>query len=163
MTRFNNIVVAVDFGPGSREAVERALSMAHAATRVTIVHALADVPLVSPRYMYGLMQPDLQRRVAREAWRRIAAIIPANAARSSRVHARVVTGDPVAAISRVAAEVDADLILVGVTARGVIGRLFLRSMAARVIAASGRPVLAVPEPAGEAASVHDEDQLAAAA
>jgi len=79
------------------------------------------------------------------------------------VHARVVIGEPSAEICRVAAEVGADVILVGVKARGAIGRLIMGSTAARVIRASGRPVLAIPHPAARAADLaHDEDQLAVA-
>ena len=80
-----------------------------------------------------------------------------------KVHARVVTGEPSAEISRVAAEVDADLILVGVTARGPIGRLIMGSTAARVIRAAGRPVLAIPQPVGKAAAPVHEDRLPVAA
>jgi hypothetical protein len=64
--------------------------------------------------------------------------------RTSRsVHARVVTGNVAAEISRVAAQVGADLILVGVTRRGMFGRLF-GSTAARVIRTARRPVLTIP-------------------
>ena len=161
MTDFKNVVVAVDFGAGSRAAVEKALSMANGASRVTVVHAIRGVPFGrSLRYPYHPVEPESQRRLARAAWRRIANIIPPHAS-ASRVHARVVVGEPSAEISRVAAEVNADVILVGVKARGVIRRLIMGSTAARVIRASGRPVLAIPQPAAQPADlVQDEAQLA---
>lgn len=165
MTPFKSILVAVDFGEGASTAVESALSMANGDSRVTVVHVIRGVPFEqSYRYPYRLMEPEYQRNLARLAWRRMRSIVPADATTGRKVHARVVTGEPTAEISRVATEVDADLILVGVTARGAIGRLIMGSTAARVIRTAGRPVLAIPQPVGKAAApVHDEDQLAVAA
>ena len=149
-TPFNNILVAVDFSEGSKTAIDRALSMANGNSRVTLVHVVRGVPPASAsRYMYYLMEPEYQRQVARDAWQKMADVIPADVKASRKVHARVVTGDPATEISRVAAEADADLILVGVTARGAFGRLFGSSTAARVIRTAGRPVLAIPQLEGK--------------
>lgn len=148
----SSILVAVDFSDNSVAAIERALSMANGNGRVTVMHVVRGVPLeTASRYMYHLMEPEYQRRVARDAWRRLRDIIPTDATASRRVHARVVTGDIAAGISRVAAEVDADLILIGVTDRGAIGRLVFGSTAARVMRTAGRPVLALPALEGTAA------------
>jgi nucleotide-binding universal stress UspA family protein len=150
---FKNILVAVDFGEGSSAAVERALSMAHEESRVTVVHVIRGGPFGrSYRYPYRLVEPESQRNLARVAWRRMSSIVPVGAAKGRKVHTRVVTGEPTAEIARVATEVGADLILVGVTARGAIGRLIMGSTAARVIRSAGRPVLAIPDAAGPAAS-----------
>lgn len=164
MTPFKSILVAVDFGEGASKAVERALSMANGESRVTLVHVIRGVPFErSYRYPYRLMEPEYQRSLARVAWRRMGTIVPADATTGRKVHARVVTGEPIAEISRVAAEVDADLILVGVTARGPIGRLIMGSTAARVIRTAGRPVLAIPQLASKAAAPVHEDRLPVAA
>ena len=164
-TPFKNILVAVDFGEGSSAAVEKALSMANRESRVTVVHVIRGVPFErSYRYPYRLMEPEYQRNLARAAWRRMGTIVPADATTGRKVHARVVTGEPTTEIARVAAEVGADLILVGVTARGPIGRLIMGSTAARVIRTAGRPVLAVPQRLGVApVPAHDEEQWAIAA
>jgi nucleotide-binding universal stress UspA family protein len=164
-TPFSNILVAVDFGAASSETVERALSMAGGDSRVTVVHVVRGVPLgFASRRLSHRMETEYQRHLVRDAWRRIPETIPANAETSRKVHARVVIGDPSIEIARVAAETNADLILMGVTARGAIGRLLFGSTAARVIRTSGRPVLAIPQLAGKAAGpVHDGDRLAVAA
>ena len=164
-TPFNHVVVAVDLGTGSSEAVETALAMADGASRVTAVHVVRGVPPeMASRYMYYLMEPEYQREVARDAWQRLPDVIPAAARASGKVHARVLTGDPAAGISRVAAEVDADLIVVGVTTRGAIGRLLLGSTTARVLRTAGRPVLAVPQLMGKVeVPFHAAKPLAAAA
>ena len=161
VTPFKNILVAVDFGEGSNDAVARALSMANGTSRVTVVHVLPGVPPErASRYMYYLMEPEYQRQLARDAWNRIPAIIPADATTSHRVHARVVTGDTVAAISRVAEETDADLILMAVKGRSAVRRLVFGSTTARVMRTAGRPVLAVPQ---RVAPGPDGARLAAAA
>ena len=139
---FSNILVAVDLGESSRAAIERALSIAGVAGRVTVVHVVPGMAQAgASRYMYHLMEPEYHRQVARDARRQIAALIPAEARTSRKVHVRVVTGDPAAEISRVAAEAGADMILVGVTARGAIGRRIFGSTAARVMRHAGMPVL----------------------
>jgi nucleotide-binding universal stress UspA family protein len=61
------------------------------------------------------------------------------------VRARVVSGTPATEIVRIASEIEADLIVIGVTSRGAIGRKLIGSTAARVIRTAGRPLLAVPE------------------
>ena len=139
----NDILVAVDFSAGSVAAVERALSMADGNSRVTLVHVVQGVnPETASRYMYRLMEPEYQRLLARDAWQRMPELMPANV--SARVHARVVAGDPATEIARIGAEVDADLIVTGVTRRGAIGRRIFGSTAARVIRTAGRPVLSLP-------------------
>ena len=163
-TPFKNILVAVDFSEGSRAAVERALSMAKGNSRVTVVHVVRGVPLgYASRRLSHRMESEYQRHLVRDAWRRIPEIVPANARASSRLHARVVTGDPSLEISRVATEVDADLILVGVTAPGVLGRIFGSSTVARVIRSAGRPVLAIPDAVSQAATSAREHRLPVAA
>lgn len=141
---FNNILVAVDFSAASISAVETALAIANENSRVTLAHVVSGVsPAATSRYMYRLMEPEYQRALARDAWRRMPELMPANA--NTKVRARVVTGDVATEIARVASEVGADLILVGVTPRGSISRRIFRSTAARVIRTAGRPVLAIPE------------------
>jgi universal stress protein A len=143
---FDSIMVAVDFSAGSIAAIEKALAMAHANSRVTLVHVVSGIPLANAsRYSYHLNEPEYQRLLARDAWRRLQDTIVASARASRRVHARVVTGEPSTELARIATEVDADVILVGVTRRGAIGRRVFGSTAARVIRTAGRPVLAIPE------------------
>jgi nucleotide-binding universal stress UspA family protein len=80
-----------------------------------------------------------------DAWRRLQEAIPLEARQSGSVHARVVTGAPSDEIVRIADEARADLIVMGVTSRGAIGRRLIGSTAARVMRRAGGAVLAVPE------------------
>ena len=61
------------------------------------------------------------------------------------MRARVVSGTPATEIVRIASDIDADLIVMGVPSRGAIGRKLIGSTAGRVIRSVDRPVLAVPE------------------
>jgi nucleotide-binding universal stress UspA family protein len=156
-----SILVAVDLGEGSRAAVERALSLAGENTRVTVVHAVPGVPMAEvSRYRHRLMEPEYQRQLTLDAWRRIPPIVPART--SAKVHVRVVVGDPSTEISRVAREVDADLVLIGVTPRSAFGRLLFGSTAARVIRTTGVPVLASPQEPELITPTPDQEQFAAA-
>ena len=161
---FNSILVAVDFSAGSIASVEMALSIANENSRVTLAHVVPGVtPVTASRYMYRLMEPEYQRLLARDAWRRMPELMPANA--KTKVHARVVTGDAATEIGRVASKVNADLIIVGVTPRGAIGRRIFGSTAARIIRIAGRPVLAIPGLVRErsrSVSNGDDRRLAAA-
>lgn len=158
----NNILVAVDFSAASIAAVQRALSMSHANSRVTLVHVVPGISLASAsRYTHYLSEPEYQRLLARDAWQRLQNTISMRARTSRRVHARVVIGDPPREITRVATDVDADLIVMGVTRRSAIGRWLLGSTTARVIRTFGRPVLAMPELVDPSAIPgSEEDQLA---
>jgi nucleotide-binding universal stress UspA family protein len=145
-TSFENIVVAVDFSTATDAVVQKALSMASTKGRLTLVHVVQGIPPASvSRYTADHRVPEYQRLIARDAWRRLQDTIPARARTSGRVHARVVVGDPATEIARVATDISADLILVGVTARGAIARRIFGATAARLIRIAGRPVLAVPE------------------
>jgi nucleotide-binding universal stress UspA family protein len=143
---FNSILVAVDFSAGSLSAVERALSFANTTSRVTLVHVVPSIPLASGSgYAFPLSGPESQGSFARAAWRRLQGTVSTEARNERTVHARVVTGAPAREIARVATDVNADLILVGVTARGAFTRRMFGSTAARVIRTAAHPVLAVPE------------------
>jgi nucleotide-binding universal stress UspA family protein len=75
----------------------------------------------------------------------------------------VVTGDPSTEIARIAAEIHADLIVVGVTQRGAISRKVFGATAARVMRVAEQPVIAVPEIAPSGPVAGDADALPNAA
>lgn len=158
----DSIVVAVDLNSGSREAVERAVSLAGEHSRVTIVHVLPTARLTGmQRYMYQTLRSESRGERVRDAWQRIAELVPAAA--TAKVHARVVVGDPSTEIARIATDVGAGMILVGITPRGVFGRLLFDSTATRVIRSSTVPVLAVPAVQPIAAPSRADDVFAVAA
>ena len=144
---FSNIVAAVDLGAATSATVEGALSVANSTNgRVTLVHVVQRTSLASfSRHTDHFDVPEYQNLLTEDAWRRLQDAIPLNSRTAERIHARVVTGDPSTEITRIAADLDADLIVVGVTLRGAIGRRIFGATAARLIRTAGRPVLAVPQ------------------
>ena len=144
---FNNIVAAVDLGAATSATVEGALSVANSTNgRVTLVHVVQGTSAASvSRHTYDFDVPEYQKLLVEDAWRRLQDAIPLQARTAERIHARVVTGDPSTEITRIATHIDADLIVVGITLRGAIGRRIFGATAARLIRTAGRPVLAVPQ------------------
>jgi nucleotide-binding universal stress UspA family protein len=161
---FQSIVVAVDFGDASTRAIEQAVALAgHTNGRLTVVHVVPGSSTGVPRHLYRYGLAEYQQRLTLDAWRRLQAAVPRGATAAAQVHARVVTGDPSTEIARIAAEIHADLIVVGVTQRGAISRKVFGATAARVMRVAEQPVIAVPEivPPGPVAG--DADALPAAA
>ena len=144
---FGRLVCATDFESASTAALDIALPIAQkAGGRLTLVHVINGAsPESAARYTLRFRVPEYHRFLAEDAWRRLQEAIPLEARRSGSVHARVVTGAPSAEIVRIADEAQADLIVMGVTSRGAIGRRLIGSTAARVMRRAGCAVLAVPE------------------
>jgi nucleotide-binding universal stress UspA family protein len=144
---FGRIVCATDFESTSTAALEMALPIAQkAGGRLTLVHIINGVsPESTTRSAWHFSVPEYRRLVAAAAWRRLQEAIPHEARQSGSVHARVVNGTPSDEIIRIADEARADLIVMGVTSRGAIGRRLIGSTAARVMRRAGCAVLAVPE------------------
>jgi nucleotide-binding universal stress UspA family protein len=143
---FGHVVCATDFESASIAALDMALPIAQkAGGRLTLVHIINGASRESAaRYTLRSRVPEYHRFLAEDAWRRVQEAIPLEARQSSSVHARVVTGAPSEEIVRIADEEQADLIVMGVTSRGAIGRRLIGSTAARVIRLAGCAVLTVP-------------------
>jgi nucleotide-binding universal stress UspA family protein len=144
---FDNIVAAVGLGAPTSATVEGALSVANSTNGcVTLVHVVQGTSRASvSRHTADYDVPEYQKPLAEHAWRRLQDVIPLNARTAGRVHARVVTGDPSTEITRIAADLDADLIVVGITLRGAVGPGIFGATTARLLRTAGRPVLAVPQ------------------
>ena len=144
---FKKVVVAMDFTVASAVALRVATNVfAQGDGRATVVHAL---PYASPMVFSGSeaswVIDDLRSRLA-QAEAHLRGAIPAGA--RHRVTPRVVAGAAGQAILDVAAEVDADLVVMGVPRRNRLGELFFGSTFRRVVRRSRRPILAIPVAGG---------------
>ena len=137
---WTNIVCPVSFTPGSELAVEHARELVKRGGRVTLVHVAKPSP-----YEFPFSIPARERWLLSDARQRLEDAVLADTRPIADVQVRMACGRPATEIARVASDVDADLIVMGVTARGAIGRTLLGSTAARVFRETDRPVLAVPE------------------
>jgi nucleotide-binding universal stress UspA family protein len=164
-TSFGRILCAVDFRAASHEALHQAFSLAKKGDgHVTLVHVPKGISAASvSRNAHQSRVPEYQRFLGHDAWRRLQEVIPTDMRRSGRVHARVMAGDPSTAIIRSARDVNADLIVVGVTARGAVGRRIFGATATRVMRTAACPVLAVPEFTRRTRGPSDGEPVAVAA
>ena len=147
VTPFKKVVVAVDFTVASAVALRVATDVIEQGNgRGTVVHAL---PYASPMAFSGseafLVIDDLRGQTA-QAEARLRGTIPAAA--SHLVTPRVIGGAAGQAILDVAADVDADLVVMGIPRRNRLDELFFGSTFRRVVHRSLRPILAIPVAAG---------------
>lgn len=144
---FKEIVVAMDFTVASAVALQVATDLIEQSDgRGTVVHALSYAsPMVFSGSEAAGVIDDLRGQTA-QAEARLRGAIPAAA--SHRVKPRVIGGSAGQAVLDVAAEVDADLVVMGVPRRHRLGELFFGSTFRKVVGRSLRPVLAIPVAAG---------------
>jgi nucleotide-binding universal stress UspA family protein len=147
LASFRNIMCPVDFTKASDAALGHALHLVKDGGRLMLLHVskASHAAVSASRYAYHFSVPEYARRLQQDAWQRLQDVVPVEARTTADVRARVVSGTPATEIVRIASEIEADLIVMGVTSRGAIGRKLIGSTAARVIRTAGRPVLAVPE------------------
>jgi nucleotide-binding universal stress UspA family protein len=142
---FENVLCPIDFSEVSTAALDQALRVVHETKgRLTLMHILPNLDPMA-RYAYHLGGVDYGPLLEREAWQRLQECVPSDLRAGIDLRARVVAGPSAEQIANVSREIDAHLIVMGVTARGAIGRRLLGSTAVRVMRSAGRPVLAVPE------------------
>lgn len=142
------ILVGVDFSAASEAAVAHALALTPAPHRVTLVHVLpGHLSSGAPRAWHRSGAEEYRRGLTIDAWRQLRETATRAASGQTPFAARVTTGRRSTELARVARELDADLIVLGVRRRGAIGRIVLGGTAIDVLRAGGPPLLAVPEPA----------------
>jgi universal stress protein A len=137
------IVVATDFSTASRPAFAAALDSARRdGARLVVLHVM-----VPPSPFVGDDLPgswlDLEARARRDAERRLAATVSQAERSGIATTGILVKGAPAEVIVRVARREAADLIVIGTHGRSGLGRLFMGSVAARVLATAKFPVLNV--------------------
>ena len=145
---FTNIVSAVDFTVSSAVALRTALDLAKTSGgRVTMVHVLKNAPgrmVFSGSEALGAI--DEVHAEAANVAARLRREIPAGAA--GRIDSRVTTGDPHRGILDVAAQIQADLIVMGVPPRGRVDEVLFGSTLRGVLRRATSPVLVLPVVAG---------------
>ena len=146
MARTQRIVHATDFSAASRTAFATAVDLARmSGAELIICHVLA--PLKTP-LIGGHLGPDAYDSVRaltrRNASCRLAALVARARRAGARARSALVEGLPSEGIGRVARAERADVVVMGTHGHTWLGRLFLGSVAQRVLATSTVPVLTVP-------------------
>ncbi len=142
-----NIVCAMDFTPASTAAAATALSIVNETrSRLTLIYVLQALTTSSRSpFARDFVTPENRQRLIEGGRQRLEAALPPEVRESTTMQTRVATGKPSDAIVRVATTVEADLVVMGVTSRGALGRSFVGSTATRVMRRTGCAVRAVPE------------------
>ena len=144
------IVVGVDYSPASDLALERALELAAARPRAD-VHVVNVVRLLGAQALVegpaeqngfaGVSLADATAQVARYLEQRRQVF--AGSLDSVRLHAHLRLEEPAQEIAQIAADLEADLVVVGTHGRRGIARVLLGSVAEAVVRLAPCPVFVV--------------------
>lgn len=142
---FSRILVPTDFGAESKAALAAAGSLARPlGASIHLLHVARDpIMAVSTPELYGIDWARLREDIVAEAKIGLAAL--AETVKDVRVTWDVAIGRPADAIAQAAADMRADLIVMGTHGRGVMGHLLIGSVADRVIRLAHCPVMTVRE------------------
>jgi nucleotide-binding universal stress UspA family protein len=146
--RLRNIICAVDFAEASLQAAAQALAMAEEAdARLTLLHVIEMPPEIRHARgaeHYGYDADRVRAQAEAEALNKLRALVPLDARDFCAVETAVLEGGAARQILRLAAEQDADLIVLGVHGRNVFDLAFFGSNSKDIIRQAHCPVLVVP-------------------
>jgi nucleotide-binding universal stress UspA family protein len=146
MSQFRRILHASDFSPASRPAFRRALDLARAnRAGLTLVHVYSTyIPMMGEGYVGGGQVYDkMIADIRTDAQHRLGRLVAEARKKGVRAKGLALGGIPHDRIVRAARSTRADLIVLGTHGRTGLGRLFLGSVAARVVTLAPCPVLTV--------------------
>jgi nucleotide-binding universal stress UspA family protein len=139
---FANVIVAVDLSPASRTLTERAMDLLGGGVRhLTAIHAVDEIePAGALRNRTRWLVPEYRGYVLGEARRRLRAVMPQSVDTDVKQKLRVDGGAAPEAIRAHAADVNADLIVMGRSKR----LMHLGSTAIRILRNTDRALLVIP-------------------
>jgi len=140
---FRRIIAAVDFSDVSIDALRHAASLAlEVDAHLTVMHVI-EVPEHLALWIDRVDGISHVRAWADAAQAHLRAAVDPETPTYAHVDQRVVTGRPYREILRIAADEQADLIVMGAHGHGVIERMFVGSTAQHVVRRANCPVLVV--------------------
>ncbi len=149
---FREILCATDFSASATAALERALTLAElSGGRLTMLHVLDGLPyetVYSGSRAYRLIEE--YRRLSARMAQEMRSSVSHEGASWCDVRARAVSGIPHRAILAAAAELDVDLIVMGLPQRRGLEKVLVPSTTRAVVRRASCPVLMVPGPDGPA-------------
>lgn len=149
---YRNIVLALDRTNASAEAVRVAeATVLNDGVRAVIVHAYPpayDGMLIGGG-ITGEVDPDNTQDASATSKAVLRALLMGITDEVSRYGLVIEHATPAAAILKVVSRLNPDLLILGTRGRGRLGRVFLGSVANRVLATVHCDVLVVPDPVGD--------------
>jgi nucleotide-binding universal stress UspA family protein len=136
------ILVAVDFSPASRRAVELAFSWTGTETEITLLHVI-DTSLAESVESAGIAsRAEAIHRMSEQAEKELAILVTEE--RKTRMEAMIVEGLPFVEIVRIANDLACGLIIMGSHSQASLEGVLFGSTAEKVVRSSRQPVLCVP-------------------
>ena len=143
MTRFHNILAAVDFSQTSDDALAVSVELTRAChARVHVLHVVPDVPYATEPVVFDFAA--FLREGADAARKELADVVARHPIEPALLTTHVAVGAPAAEIVRYATENAIDLIVLGAHGHGFFDRLLIGSVAERVARRAPCAVLMVP-------------------
>lgn len=151
---FENVLVAVDLSPASQQVIGAAMHLSGSdIRRLTVLHAANRIEAAGAvRNPARWMVPEYRGYVLDEARRQLEAVMPRSIGTNVKAQIRVAAGPAAETIGAHAADVNADLIVIGRSKRF----MHLGSTAVRILRSTDRALLVVPPTA--AAQTVDAEQ-----
>ena len=145
MSRMRRILFASDFSKASGKAFTTAVTMAKAnRATLTILHVIVPfVPIVPEQYINTVTWEQIDRQARRWSQRQLVKLVDRAKKAGIRAVGLLLEGDPAQQIVRAARSKRADLLVVGTHGRTGLTKLFVGSVAARVVATASCPVATV--------------------
>ena len=145
MSRIRRILHPTDFSPASAPAYKRAVAMAKGnRAELLVVHVLApSLPIVADGYVSPRVYEDMAGATRAYGKKHLDALVGKAKRAGARVKGLLLDGVPHERIAQAARSRKADLIVIGTHGRTGFAKLFLGSVASRVLAVAPCPVLTV--------------------
>ena len=143
MKPIRHVLCATDFSTTSRRALDAATALAKSSNaELTILHVLAP-PVVVPEYFDAAILAQLDKRGRAWGLRELQKLSKRTTRAGVETTVLVRPGDPAEQIVRASKAAKVDLIVTGTHGRRGLKRLFLGSVAQKVVALASCPVLTV--------------------
>jgi nucleotide-binding universal stress UspA family protein len=144
MAAFGKILLATDFSDASRTAFEAAVKIARdSGGRLDLVHVYQIPPAASLGFAPPGIYEDFERAVRADAEKKLEALVAEARGRGVEARPLALAGFPDEEIVNRAKHEQADLIVMGTHGRRGAARLFLGSVASRVVTTAPCPVMTV--------------------
>jgi nucleotide-binding universal stress UspA family protein len=145
MSRIRRIMHPTDFSKASSAAYKRAVDMAKGnRAELLLVHVLPPaVPVMADGYLSPQVYEDMANATRAYGQKHLTALARKAKQASVRVKSLLLEGLPHESIARAARSKRADLLVIGTHGRTGFAKLFLGSVASRVLAVAPCPVLTV--------------------
>lgn len=145
MSRIRRILHPTDFSKASSAAYKRAVDMAKAnRAELLLVHVLAPaIPMMADGYLSPKVYEDMESASRAYGQKRLAALVRKAKQAGVRVKGLLLEGIPHERVAGAARSKKADLLVIGTHGRTGFAKLFLGSVASRILAVASCPVLTV--------------------